>query len=758
MIKLTKSTIKKTTSAILVALFVLVRTPLLVQTNVAFGQTAPTAPEAPSAPSAPGSPTAPEAPEAPTSPDAPEAPLAPEAPTSPYDEPDSTEAPSAPSTSSDSDGNQESPGTTQSTEQDGQPEGTSNTENSEVAGESADGNVGDSLINTGDATTSVSGETNINENIAGNSGGGSGSVSVVNDDNGSGSDNDASVTIASNDGTTQDNSATVNNNMEGESDTGNNSASRNVGNSEIETGDANTSGTLVNSVNTNADGVVVAEFDIVDDHVGDIILDAGSSCTSGCLGDSAVIENTGNGSESDNNIDVNLESNDATFQENDATVENNMTLNADTGDNIASRNTGGDSTIATGDANVAASIVNMVNNNIAGGVVYMVVNIFGDLIGDIILPDNFAADCCGTDVTAANTGNGDGSTNNILVQGDDNDEISQFNTANIENNLIITAESGDNDTSRNTNGSSSIETGDTNVLAQVLNIANLNLVGGDYWLVIVNEAGQWVGKILGAGGDGNYAGSEILEFIVGENGAITVKNSGNGEGSTNTINIESQDNDTITQVNNANIVNNVNLSANTGGNSASRNTGGDSTITTGDASVVASIVNFVNNNIVGSGRLFVNVINVFGSWLGNFIAPGYQEENSSNPLASDQPGDTNGGGQESNNSVGGNSGSTSGASSGSSSQDTSSTSSTSGSSSSGQFGFVAYSQTGGGGGTASESFDNGIVFPEEIGQVLGEGASVGVQGLIDVNYKWFIVLIPAYFMIAILRRRLLIPA
>ncbi|MBU4017215.1 hypothetical protein KKF69_07125, partial [Patescibacteria group bacterium] len=44
-------------------------------------------------------------------------------------------------------------------------------------------------------------------------------------------------------------------------------------------------------------------------------------------------------------------------------------------------------------------------------------------------------------------------------------------------------------------------------------------------------------------------------------------------------------------------------------------------IKTGDATIVANIVNFVNNNIVGNGKLVVTVVNVFGKWLGNFYTP-----------------------------------------------------------------------------------------------------------------------------------------
>jgi len=80
------------------------------------------------------------------------------------------------------------------------------------------------------------------------------------------------------------------------------------------------------------------------------------------------------------------------------------------------------------------------------------------------------------------------------------------------------------------------------------------------------------------------------------------------------------------------VVNNINLSANTGGNNANHNTGGNSSITTGDANIIANLVNFVNNNVTGGGRLIVTVVNVFGSWFGNFVTPGHTDDSQ---LASD---------------------------------------------------------------------------------------------------------------------------
>ena len=146
------------------------------------------------------------------------------------------------------------------------------------------------------------------------------------------------------------------------------------------------------------------------------------------------------------------------------------------------------------------------------------------------------------------------------------------------------------------------------------------------WLVIVNEAGNWIGRLIGANVGQNFAGSEGTDFVVGANGEITASNSGNGPDSTNNSTVNSENNNTVVQNNNATVTNNLNLSANTGGNDASRNNGGNSNIVTGDAKIVANLVNFVNNNITGGGKLYVVMVNVFGSWLGDFVTPGSHKE------------------------------------------------------------------------------------------------------------------------------------
>lgn len=494
----------------------------------------------------------------------------------------------------------------------------------ELQGTVSNGNVGNTDISTGDGsnTASVSNFANNNVSLGCCS---SASVGVVNNGNGANSSNDGTVAVDADNNTTQNNSASVITNLDQATLTGENSASENTGgNSTINTGDANTTGTVITGINSNFDGVMLSEFNVVDDHIGDIVLDFAASCIIGCGGPGAAVSNTNNGSDSTNTGFITTDTDNTTTQNNNGNLENNLDLFSNSGDNVTNDNTGGNNVINTGDANVAANVLSFVNNNIAGNIVLGVVNIFGDLIGDIILPQSEVDKLFGNgaEYTAANTGNGTESTNNASILATDESNTFQVNDANIQNNLVMGGTTGGNSTSANTGGNSSITTGNTTLDAQILNIANSNIVGGNWWLVIVNEAGKWVGKLLGSPDGSHMAGSAGTEFRVEENGEITAVNSGNGADSTNNATVNSNTSNTVVQNNDANIVNNVNLFANTGGNEASRNTGGNSHITTGDARVIANIINFVNNNITGGGKIMVTVVNVFGSWLGDFVAPG----------------------------------------------------------------------------------------------------------------------------------------
>ena len=620
---------------------------LFILGNVRYTYAIPTAPSAPTAPTAPSDPpappVAPEAP-APTAPTAPSAPQEPEAPQQPSS-PTTAGDPAAPTTDSNSTDNSQDTtnnNTTSSTPQDtvsdqaaSAAQETNDQTTDTVVGASVeltggmDSNegMGTGSVTTGDAdNTGAITNTGANNFLTVGDGGFEGGIVVTSIGNGPDSVNTGTVVVNDDSSTTQVNTTNVVNNMNQVSDSGHNEASKNMNGAEITTGDANVTGTIVNSVNTNIDGVMVSEFNIVDDHVGDIILDFSKGCVSNCGENDITVVNSGNGPDSVNTGTVDLTENDLSFQQNDANVENNMILTANSGDNTANKNMNGETSITTGDANVSANVVNFVNTNIAGDVVYAVVNIFGELIGDIIMPETALTACCGgSDVTVSNSGNGTDSTNTANVNISEADLINQFNNAYIDNNLYYDANTGGNGLSKDMGGDTSVTTGDAEILAKVLNVANTNIITGNSWLVIINEAGKWIGHILGTDGNSSLAGSDGFEFVVNDVGDILAVNSGNGPDTTNTTNVNVTDNNTITQVNNANVMNNVKLSANTGDNEADKNMGGSS-IVTGDAKIVANIVNFVNNNIIGDGKLFVTVVNVFGSWLGNFVPPGHEHD------------------------------------------------------------------------------------------------------------------------------------
>jgi len=600
------NTVKKITSLIIV--FTLALAPLAPTFASPPSAYAAESPQSPSAPEKPAETEKPEQPETNTKPKPP-APEPPQQPESETNSPTPTPTPT-PDKSTSSTSSQSSPAATN-------PQTTTST-----GGSTQGDKQGDTSIATGDANAIGDITNNANTNLASTTPtAGASGTQATNTGNGSGSTNTNTIDDASSSLTNQNNSATVNNNANIGAKTGNNTIKDNLnGDVAITTGDANTALTVVNDVNTNIAGSDIVEFNVVDDHVGDIILDFSNPCaTGGCVaGTPAYLNNSGNGANSTNTNDVTQTLTDLTFQNNDATIENNLILDSDSGHNKAKDNLGGDVAIVTGDANVSANVMNFANNNFAGNVLVGVVNIFGDLIGDIILPEQQTSGNPGT--YAANAGNGADSTNFNNIDQSTLDQINQTNNANINNNLDLTAYTGKNTATDNISGDVSMTTGEANVVAQVLNIANTNIVGGTWWVVLVNEAGNWLGRIVGGSEGANYAGSEGTEFIVNPDGTITAYNAANGAGSTNTNDLTTSSTNTTTQANNANITNNLTLSANTGANQSRDNVGGNTSITTGDANIVASVVNFLNNNFVG-GQVYLSVINVFGSWTGNFFGP-----------------------------------------------------------------------------------------------------------------------------------------
>ncbi len=514
------------------------------------------------------------------------------------------------------------------------------------------GNVGDTQIKTGDAKLDAMLNTTANKNEFNSIFATTGSQPsiVSNSDNGQNSQNTASSITNNHDSLNQNNSAQITNDLNLRADSGKNNSSKNVGDTTLTTGDANLGATVITAANTNIDGVAVAEFNVNDNHTGDIVIafPASDSCTVTVCGTPVgSVINTANGENSTNSGSSTSSSSNQIDQGNSSDVTNNLVFAANTGDNQANKNTGGSTSVETGDANVSANVFSLLNNNIIGTgnpVLFGVVNIFGNLIGDIIIPD---LGNTRNSTGAINSGNGAGSNNAANISQTNSTDTTQNNTANIDNKVKINSNTGDNTTDKNTyefGQGSVVESGDASINANVINVANNNVDGDTWWVVLVNNAGHWAGQIMGANPGDTHAGSTGTQFVVDDAGnVIAINNTNNGADSSNSAAQTTTNSNTISQNNTANLANNITINANTGGNSTTKNTGGDTSIKTGDTNVILNIVNFVNNNFTG-GKFVFTLVNVFGSWTGNVITPGSQksaQENTTSAIGGPQSSEGN---------------------------------------------------------------------------------------------------------------------
>ena len=92
-------------------------------------------------------------------------------------------------------------------------------------------------------------------------------------------------------------------------------------------------------------------------------------------------------------------------------------------------------------------------------------------------------------------------------------------------------------------------------------------------------------------------GTLLLNAFTSSAFAATIQISGNGDSSSSNAAVNISQNTVVTQNNVANITNNVNADANTGGNDANKNNGGNVTIDTGNANTTVNVTNNANTNV-----------------------------------------------------------------------------------------------------------------------------------------------------------------
>lgn len=327
------------------------------------------------------------------------------------------------------------------------------TSNANSGGNSAGFNTGGEVtIGTGAATTSTAVTNNVNSNVANVTpcGGCDGNTSLNISGNGAVSDNSISVDKNSMTNLNQQNNANVTNDVSSKANSGKNTADFNTGGDvTIGTGPAITSVDVRTNANRNVASI-------------------GSN---GGRGGDLDVNVTGNGAFSDNGVDVDLDKNVNLNQNNNASIYNDVDVKANSGDNGAFANTGGDVVIGTGSARARAVVDNAVNFNWA----------------------NLEACCVAGDVNVKIAGNGAGGFgfgNNSLFGGSadnsvnldlSNDQnVGQNNDAALMNGVYANAKSGYNsvDFSVGFDGTDpSILTGAAEDVTVVSNTGNTNTFG-----------------------------------------------------------------------------------------------------------------------------------------------------------------------------------------------------------------------------------------------------------------------------------------
>jgi len=253
-----------------------------------------------------------------------------------------------------------------------------------------------------------------------------------------------------------------------------------------------------------------------------------------------TLEIVGNGRGTDNTVSFTTTNTTSVVQSNNAEIDNYVAVEANTGDNTAEDNVGGDVSVTTGDVEVDAEMANTANSNVA--------NVSG---------------CCEVDVNATIEGNAAETSNVAVVDSVTATDVYQMNNADVENTVEVSASTGDNDAKDNLGGDVSVETGDVKV--KPVKISNsLNSNSAD------------------VGGSGGVSASA---YIVG-----------NGRESDNTISLGLLRQSLVVQDNNADVENYVGVEAETGDNTAEDNVGGDVSIDTGDVDVSAEFDTMSNFN------------------------------------------------------------------------------------------------------------------------------------------------------------------
>lgn len=321
---------------------------------------------------------------------------------------------------------------------------------------------------------------------------------------------------------------------------------------------------------------------------------------------------------------------------NQAQVQNNLNVSGVSGRNELSENED-PINLLTGRIKIVAAILNLINTNLTGSDwLFAMINIFGTLEGDIVLPDPDQFLLTGGGVETANLETGDGSTSQAEATDTSNIVVTNDNQATVVNNVDVRGDSGRNQSLANED-ETNLETQNVNLATDIIDWLDVNIFGNRFVLLIVNVMGRWLGNVIAFPGKGDLAPPEAGILIAAANGesngpAVTAQNQQMGEDSTNTAVASSETTWEVDNQNVAAVENNIEVEAVSGQNETNLNED-PVAVTTGWIDINVDLLNIINLNVTGKEWLLV-MVNIFGDFLGNVVFP--HQESLANELSEAQ--------------------------------------------------------------------------------------------------------------------------
>lgn len=265
----------------------------------------------------------------------------------------------------------------------------------------------------------------------------------------------------------------------------------------------------------------------------------------------------------------------------DASISNRIISVSTTGNAGVFGNTlGGSAT--SGNATDVANVFNLLQSAAGflgnGDITTFVSNIDGDVVGDLYLDPSALASLQGSSNT--------GLPSNV--------DVNVQNNGQINNDIDLTAQTGNAAVQNNTTGGSATS-GNANAVANVVNMINSLIGAQKSFLGMININGNLNGDIL--------LPPDLLNTLIASNNIPKVD-------PTTVLSAE-----VLANLNNSQQVNNnVNANAATGEATVANNTSAGSA-TTGAANTNVTILNLTGRQVIGSNALLV-FVNVLGSWVG----------------------------------------------------------------------------------------------------------------------------------------------